>query len=309
MSQNPDANSNQNDKSDNEPGAPEVQSENKQTEGKSKESAGEMPEPANASPPPAPVAKTVLDLDALRKVAEKLKAGHDERLKEKIASRPQAKQKESIDSYRNAAPCGLRSPQNFKEGDRIGFCEGCKQQVYDFNKMEVPEAKLLVLQREGKNDPVLYKRQDGRFMSSDCPVGKKLRLQRSIILIASALVSLLGLLALSSALKSGQALQTPGKNLSSASDNIKRTDPSQLPLSQAGGKIISELKSDTKESAQLYRSQNPIDPESLPMGKNFKHNGVKWQPGAADTQATDPATLPMGGNVQGKSFKPEDSGS
>ena len=57
--------------------------------------------------------------------------------------------------------------------DHVRYCGSCQHQVYNFHGMERPEADALVLKYENHDAKVLYKREDGKFMTSDCPMAAK----------------------------------------------------------------------------------------------------------------------------------------
>ena len=66
----------------------------------------------------------------------------------------------------------------------VRFCKRCQRRVYDFDEMELSEAENLIFRKEGRLNVTLYKRQEGKFLSNDCPVG--VRRRQSIILFISA---------------------------------------------------------------------------------------------------------------------------
>ena len=80
-----------------------------------------------------------------------------------------------IEKFKQATPCSaLWEGTDPKE--RVRYCEQCKRQVYDFAGLELPEAEALIFKRENRKNVTLFKRVDGKFLTSDCPVGVKKRL-------------------------------------------------------------------------------------------------------------------------------------
>jgi hypothetical protein len=120
------------------------------------------------------VLRTVLDTDNIVKTGEKLSAERDERLREQIESQPKEPFKPSspVSNYRKALKCGVGWDE-MERGERVRFCNACKLQVYDLNKMAMPEVEELIFQRENKKEFVLYKRPDGKFLTRNCPVAIK----------------------------------------------------------------------------------------------------------------------------------------
>lgn len=122
------------------------------------------------------VLKTFLDLDACRQVAYTMASEKEARLKEELESRPVEPVKPfvPINNYKQSLPCS--SIWDKLQGtDRVRFCNKCSLQVYDFSKVELPEAEEIIFQKEGKRQFVLFKRPDGKFLTANCPVAVKNR--------------------------------------------------------------------------------------------------------------------------------------
>jgi hypothetical protein len=141
--------------------------------------------------PPKPVPKTNLDLDACRDVVSKTQADREEQIQQEAPGNlPPPKPMQPIQKYREATPCKTAWEEMDGTG-RVRFCKQCQLQAYDFSKMDLSEAEDLVFQRENKRAASFYKRKDGKFLTSDCPVG--VRRRTSIILavgVSAALVVL-----------------------------------------------------------------------------------------------------------------------
>ena len=102
-----------------------------------------------------------------------------------------------IQSYREASVC-QSTWEEMTGTDRYRICKQCSLCVYDFTKLELPEAEALVFRREGISKPAFYRRQDGRFMTRDCPVGvqagqKRMALVTGLMLLAIVLSVLIAL--------------------------------------------------------------------------------------------------------------------
>jgi hypothetical protein len=131
----------------------------------------------------APVDRTKLDVDAVREMASKSVSQQEEKIREQIESRPPEPFKpfQAIEKYKSATACSS-DWDRMKGTGCVKFCEQCKLQVYDFSKTEMPEVESTIFKTEGKKNFVLYKRSDGKFLTSDCPVGVK---RKQTILVAS----------------------------------------------------------------------------------------------------------------------------
>lgn len=141
--------------------------------------SAEDPEPAEidsqSQPKKAPkVMKTMLDHAILRdtvakaaselevKVAEQLKARANEPVKPFIA----------IEKFKMATPCSAVWDKS-ADGERFQYCSQCQLHVYDFGGIELPDAEELILKRENRKNAPLFKRADGKFLTSDCPIAAK----------------------------------------------------------------------------------------------------------------------------------------
>jgi hypothetical protein len=120
------------------------------------------------------ISRTLLDhsvlFDTVSKSAEKMILKAAEEQKEKL--------NEPFVPFFPVQADRISSPCPWKwEGDevkeRVKYCDMCKHQVYNFAGIEKPEAEALVFKHENQVPKTLFKRADGKFMSSDCPVAVK----------------------------------------------------------------------------------------------------------------------------------------
>lgn len=136
-----------------------------------------------------PVDKTKLDMDAVLDMASKTVAEKDDKLREELEARPvePVKPIQPIEKFRPATPC--RSSWDKMTGSgTVRFCEQCKLQVYDFSETELADAEVAVFKREGKKNIVLYRREDGKFLTADCPVAVK---NRQMVMVAGIVAAAL----------------------------------------------------------------------------------------------------------------------
>lgn len=136
------------------------------------------------------VAKTMLDHSVL---SEQLVKSH-EKEKMKAAYIAQEKANEpardfhEVDSKKLAAPCAWTWNSTGSNKSRVQSCDKCQTQVYDFAGMEMPEAEALIFKQESKKKFTLYKRPDGKFMTSDCPVQAARKRNLVLLCVAGAIV-------------------------------------------------------------------------------------------------------------------------
>ena len=86
---------------------------------------------------------------------------------------------------RVASPCP--ADWNAMQGDdRMRFCGQCEKNVYNISAMTHAEAEALIREKEGKLCVRFYQRTDGTVLTADCPVGKRRKRNRRILVAAGA---------------------------------------------------------------------------------------------------------------------------
>ncbi len=186
--------------------------------------------PEMPPPPPQPamprvpernepsVERTKLDPDALRDVFTKVTEEKEVKLQEELQSRPVVRAPitppQVVENFTEASPCDS-SWDKMTGTDRFRICAECKTHVYDFTSMEPPDVEKLVFQREARQCNFFFRRKDGRFMVNDCPVAVK---RRATIAIAVAVVGVLVLGAIGTAVLSPPAPPPPGATLPAPSN-------------------------------------------------------------------------------------------
>jgi hypothetical protein len=84
---------------------------------------------------------------------------------------------------RVASPCP--ADWNAMQGDdRVRFCGQCEKNVYNISAMTHAEAEDLIREKEGKLCVRFYQRTDGTVLTADCPVGRRRRRKRHIVMLA-----------------------------------------------------------------------------------------------------------------------------
>jgi hypothetical protein len=77
-----------------------------------------------------------------------------------------------LDSVKIASPCSA-SWDDMIGDERARFCAHCQKNVYNLSAMASEEAERLLREHEGSLCVRLYRRADGKVMTTDCPVGLK----------------------------------------------------------------------------------------------------------------------------------------
>lgn len=146
------------------------------------------------------VAKTMLDHSIL---SEQVMRSHE---KEKVKAAYIAQERandpvaefHSVETNKMASPCAWSWDGPAGNKGRVRACERCQTQVYDFTGMEMAEAEALIFKQESKKKFALYRRADGKFMTTDCPV--QVQRKRNLILLcvvgALVMISAVGLMVL-----------------------------------------------------------------------------------------------------------------
>jgi hypothetical protein len=129
------------------------------------------------------VAKTMLDHSVLSE--QLVKSQQKEKMKAAYIAQERANEPaiefEEVDSKKMASPCVWTWTESGSNKGRVRACDKCQTHVYDFSGLEMSQAEALVFKHESKKKFNLYKRADGKFMTTDCPV--QARRKRSLILI------------------------------------------------------------------------------------------------------------------------------
>jgi hypothetical protein len=164
------------------------------------------------------VSRTKIDMDACIRVVGRIIGDKEAALQAGKAAKKSAPgqfelPKETIpaDRCKPASLCGA-TWEEMSGSDRLRLCSQCQSFVYDFSGLELPEAEKLVFQRESKDVPFFYRRQDGRFLSRDCPVGlstKNAKLKTIVIAAAGAIVAIIFLLLIPMLMPPPKPQETP----------------------------------------------------------------------------------------------------
>jgi hypothetical protein len=241
------------------------------------------------------VAKTMLDhsllFDALAKSSAKKEQKALEVAREK-ANEP-VKPFIAITDFKKASAC----PWSWEEQDskeRFRYCGQCQASIYNFDGMELPEAEALIFKRENRENAPLYKRADGKFMTSDCPVQVKQKRDRlSLIAIAAAVaIAFIAIVAIMPPpppptppppVPPPQATRIPTRPNNRQSAGQNQTNQTGQ-TNQAGGnqpadgrKTDGSFHWDSSQSSNQAPASAPAPTDSPAATPNADENGQFWQ--------------------------------
>lgn len=137
-------------------------------------------------PRPQLVAKTMLDREVLLAAVAKSAQRRAVLIKELVDSRAAEPVIEPIQGDKEATPCVWKWDETNTKG-RVRHCGSCKKVIYNFDGLKLEEAQNLVFKHENLEKFQLYKRDDGKFMTSDCSIASKRRRNMVVVVAASIL--------------------------------------------------------------------------------------------------------------------------
>lgn len=153
----------------------------------------EQAKPEQAEPAEKPkryVARTRLDhsilYDTVAKAAEKQEAAVEELIKTR-ANEP-VKPFVPVESKKAKLSCPWAWPES-DSPERVRYCSQCKNPVYNFAGIEMPEAESIVYTRENIEHPHLLKREDGKYMTRECPQAVKRRKDTIVLSLVGVVVA------------------------------------------------------------------------------------------------------------------------
>jgi TonB family protein len=95
-----------------------------------------------------------------------------------------------------AAPCDAEWKWMYGN-DRVRFCGGCSQNVFNLSAMTTEEAEDLIRREDGRLCVRYYRRSDGSILTKNCPIGLRAirdKLTSTRTQVVAACMSLLGYL-------------------------------------------------------------------------------------------------------------------
>ncbi len=222
------------------------------------------------------VAKTMLDYDliqhALGGAIEKTAQIAADNKPEKLPGLP------DVEGFQPATTCPSKAVCTGKQ--RIDYCGTCGIEMYNLNGLDADEARRLIFTRENRENPPLFKRHDGLFMTRDCPMvaksaKKKIMLIVALVLIVVGSIALISLLppppkpAPAPAEADSTATPAPTATVNSEDTTVGRTTeivaPVQSPDQSTGASPVQAPAASSKSQGQYYYELPAAPPQPTPM--------------------------------------------
>ena len=260
------------------------------------------------------VPKTMLDMDFLKESLSASVSRAEERLAESIAQKASAPPKQLLtsDDFKIASPnCPFvwnDNSDNPKE--RVKYCTQCSAQIYNFTGFDMTESQSLIFKRENRKNAPLYKREDGKFMTSDCPIALKKSKDKQMLIGGTALVLILLLIMV---IASFMVPQSPPASTPSA-DSSGDTTPASRDQSVPGSRTSdTTTSSGSSEASPSSSSSSSSSTKSSPgayhyvRGKGVVQNEPIVVP-VPESEPTTPANTNSGYDEGGKFWQYTDKG-
>lgn len=225
------------------------------------------------------IPKTMLDMDFLKESLSASVSRAEERLAESIAQKQSEPPKQVLtaDDYKMATPnCPFvwsENPDNPKE--RVKYCTNCNAQVYNLSGFDMTETQSLIFKRENRSNAPLYKREDGKFMTSDCPIALKKKKDKQMLIGGAALVLVLLIIMVVASFMAPQPPQAPAPT---ATDSSTSSDT-------ATSSTTGESTNDVSDSGKT----GVVDP---PGTFHYKKGKVTKEPDTSAPAVTVPQDSP-----------------
>jgi hypothetical protein len=107
--------------------------------------------------------------------------------------------KNILDQVRVASPCNARW-EDMAGDERARFCRQCRKHVFNLSALTRPEIEALIREKEGRFCGRFHQRRDGRMLTADCRVGRRMAQWRWVKVCGAvfAVATLMGTAALAS---------------------------------------------------------------------------------------------------------------
>lgn len=248
------------------------------------------------------IPKTMLDMDFLKESLSASVVRAEERLAESIAQKAAEPPKQLLtaDDYKIASPnCPFvwsENPDNPKE--RVKYCTNCSAQIYNLTGFDMGESQSLIFKRENRNNAPLYKREDGKFMTSDCPIALKKKKDKQMLIGGAALVLILLVIMVIASFMLPQSQPTANPSADTSSGN-----PTVTGDTGPGTSGASDAKTSSESSAASSGSSSS---KAAPGAYHYVRGKgvVQSEPVVVPPPSPDPSTLPgtTSGYDEGGSF-------
>jgi len=204
------------------------------------------------------VARTMIDMDFLKDSLSASVQRAEEKMAESIAQKLSEPQKQLLtqDDYKLAKTgCPFawgENPDNPK--DRVKYCTECNAQVYNFSGFDMAEAQSLIFKRENRTNAPLFKREDGKFMTVDCPIASKKKKDNQMLIGGAALILILLIIMVVASFLSPQPPPAPPATSDQPADF---SSPPDSPPTDAGTTTGAPPSSGSDPAGGVEKSSRP----------------------------------------------------
>ncbi len=252
------------------------------------------------------VPKTMLDMDFLKESLSASIVRAEEKLAESIALKAAEPPKQLLNSddykmvTKNCPFAWTENPDNPK--DRVKYCTECSAQIYNFAGYDLAEAEALIFKRENRSNVTIYKREDGKFMTNDCPIALKKHKNTTMLVGGAAVILVLLVIMVVASFMAPQPPTPPAPPVDAGTPSPPTSDSSKegtitgtRPLTTAGTAAGSGTTSSTatgKDAPGTFHYkrgqgiiQQPVEPVVVPQDdtaipgttSGYDEQGKFWQ--------------------------------
>lgn len=214
------------------------------------------------------VAKTQLDHQVFFQALSESHLKEEARvhaLLEERAKEPPKPPPELVKADKPASPCPFRWEES-DAAERFRYCQKCQTPIYNFSGMERAEAEALVFNRENREKFTVYGREDGKFMTVDCPlqVKRKKGLVVSLLVAVAFIIGAVALLMIMPPPAPQSQSQTEDASIPSEPGSItfSSTDPVRTPTSGTKSSNIQTTDGGTRYQTFALPESDPQSSEA-----------------------------------------------
>lgn len=220
------------------------------------------------------VAKTLLDRNMIIEASARFSARKIERLEKVVAQRllEPTKQITPVTAKKKVAGCPF-SWDDDEGTDRLKICTACQSNIYDFEDIDEADAKTIIFKRENRKTFVFYERQDGKFMTSACPVASKRSKQKVMTIAATILVVVM--------IGTCFALMPPQQL---GSDSVYQSSSTEPDTVHSPAKYTGTLRPTTPSSANSKSGHAKYNTEKIVIGKDAAKSSPKEEPAFTEAE-------------------------
>ena len=140
------------------------------------------------------VAKTMLDMDFLKESLSASVVRAEEKMAESIALKMSEPPKPTLtaDDYKPVQPgCPFTWAEGESPKEKVRYCSQCSSHIYNFAGFDLAESQALIFKMENRENAPIFKREDGKFMTRNCPIAVKKHKDKVMMIAGGVLIAAL----------------------------------------------------------------------------------------------------------------------